>query len=425
MKKVLLISYYFSDLTVIGSVRINALVKYLPQLGWQPNVIAGHHNSGVESGNGEKNETNYDSYTKWKKMLRMDSRKGFKEQLNLDGKNMNNAIDLALKIHDEIINYPDAVSLWLKPAIRRAEALLEEERFDAILSSSAPPTNHLIARELKKHHGIPWIADFRDLWTQNHYYRHSRIRRHFEEQLEINTISLADTLVTVSKPLANKLMMLHRGKKTYVVTNGYDPHQVNPGRPLPNKFTISYTGSIYKGRQDPELLLAAIADLISSRSINPSDISLEFYGNIEKWLLQEICRYDLENVAKVFGPISRQESIEKQRCSHLLLLLAWNDPQEPGIYSGKLFDYLAARRPILSIGITGGVVDALLRETQAGTHISKLDELKCFLLESYIRYKYDVPLQYNGIDSEIEKYSHLQMAKKFSDILNETERNGI
>jgi hypothetical protein len=88
----------------------------------------------------------------------------------------------------------------------------------------------------------------------------------------------------------------------------------------------------------------------------------------------------LQCIADVYGIVTREESIIKQRCAHILLLLNWNDPQEKGVYTGKIFDYLAAQRPILSIGRCGGVVEDLLEQTKAGVHVAKKHFLKWIIL---------------------------------------------
>lgn len=118
--------------------------------------------------------------------------------------------------------------------------------------------------------------------------------------------------------------------------------------------------------------------------------------------------------------VTRERAITEQRKAQILLLLTWNHPAEKGVYTGKLFDYLAARRPILSIGYTdGGVVKELLDKTQAGVHCSNETELREYLLKAYREYKELGAVQYHGIEAEIMKYSHREMARKFAKVLGE------
>lgn len=120
------------------------------------------------------------------------------------------------------------------------------------------------------------------------------------------------------------------------------------------------------------------------------------------------------------GQVPRETAIAQQRKAQILLLLTWNNTQEKGVYTGKLFDYLAARRPILSLGYTGGgVIKELLDQTQAGVHCSNEAELKDYLIKAYREYKEQGAVQYRGITAEVMKYSHRKMARKFADVLED------
>lgn len=148
------------------------------------------------------------------------------------------------------------------------------------------------------------IADFPDLWSQNHNYGYSPLRRMVDRRLEVKTLSKADALITVSELWAEKLGILHKGKPVYTITHGFDPAEVNILlAKLTAKFTITYTGSVYAREQNPSNLFAAIRDLISDGTMNPNDIPFRFYGTGEIWLdreselcgLSEILNYIAEN----------------------------------------------------------------------------------------------------------------------------------
>jgi hypothetical protein len=123
---------------------------------------------------------------------------------------------------------------------------------------------------------------------------------------------------------------------------------------------------------------------------------------------------------KQHGRVAKEVALEKQKESHLLLLLDWDDPNEKGVYSGKVFEYLGARRPILTIGGSiGDVVHKLLIETKAGIQATNLPTAKKVLAKLYQEYKLKGKVVYNGIEGELNKYSHREMARKFSEILNQ------
>lgn len=418
MKKVLIITYYFHQREDIAAVRLQGLTKYLTDYGWEPTILTIKSNRKINP-QFKVIETNYEEiFTRWKKVLGFKIDESFKEQLGLSTSiNKKTLIDYILDLLSEIFAYPDGQKRWYKYAIDTCDKLLIDQSFDAMISSSGPATSHLIARELKNKYRLPWIADLRDLWTQNNNYQYSRFRKVIERRLEIKTLSRADALITVSQPLAEKLKGLHKLKNIYTITNGFDPDEINKGTPLSNKFCITYTGVIYKGKQDPEPLFKALQELILENVVTSQDIVVDFYGN-NNWLKRDIEKYDLQNVVNVHNLIPREEAIKKQREAQLLLLLTWNDPNEKGVYTGKIFDYLAARRPILSIGFSGGVAEDLLKETKAGTQASNVEAIKRIIKSAYSEYKLNGSVSYNGISPEIDKYSQKEMARKFAEVLN-------
>lgn len=421
MKKVLVITFHFIKKEAIGSIRLRGLAKYLPEFGWEPTILTPESECISDTESQYKViVTQYDDITTiWKKRLGFKTQDTVKRQFGKPTyKNKKLLIDSVINIWEEIFAYPDANIGWYKHAVKAGEKLLAEAKYDVILSSSKPETCHLVAKKLKKKFCIPWVADFRDLWTQNHYYEHFFLRDVFEKRLECFTISETDVLTTVSKPLELMLKHFHREKKVYTITNGYDPDQNNPGTKVSDKFTIVYTGELYQGKRDPEPLFQATSELIKSGKIRSSDIEIHFYGTDDEWLFNDIREYKLEKVIKVHGPISREESIQEQRRAQVLLLLTWNHPTEKGVYTGKLFDYLAAQRPVIAMGIPGSVIEDLLNETQAGVYVSSLDKLKQAILSYYQEYKLTGEVSYKGNPVEIENYSHREMARRFAEVLD-------
>jgi len=402
--------------------RLRGLAKYLPEFGWDTIILTPELP--------EKPDTQYrvvqtpypgDISARWKARLGLKVEKGFQKQVGIHKALAERKLSPTIKginIIKSIVAYPDEQKQWLQPAIQEGKRLFREEHFDAILSSSYPVTCHLAARELKKMYSVPWIADFRDLWTQNHYYPYGKIRRFFERRLELRTISDADVLVTVSEPLADILSSLHLGKQVISIPNGYDPDEVSDA-PLTKEFTITHTGELYGGKRDPYLLFKAIDELISEGKLERRDIRIRFFGSNEYWLGKRIKQFSLEDVTVMYPRVPRHVALEKQRESHILLLIKWDHPSEAMVYTGKLFEYLAARRPILAIGGQGGIVSDLLEETKAGIHVSGYEQLKYFLHDCYKQYKQYGYVPYNGDIAYIgEHYSHRVMAERFSKLLN-------
>ncbi len=424
-KKVLIISYYFNQIEQIGSIRLRGLAKYLPEFGWEPTVITIKYPDKTDSAF-RTIETEYsDLMTNWKSKLGFNLDEGVQDQLNVNSKQKSKGVlDYLINKWLEIFAYPDPEKNWYKPAVKAGSEILEDEDFDLILSSSGPATCHLIAHELKNRYKIPWVADLRDLWTQNHDYAYSSLRRFRETRLEKKTFSTADALITVSSPKTERLARLHNHENVYAIPNGFDPDLISTEKELDKNMSIVYTGRIYPGKMDPEPLFKALNEIITDQEIDEKDVTVDLYGINVDVLNDSVEKYNLKNIVNIKGLIPREKVIEKQRKAQLLLLLNWNDPNEKGVYTGKVFEYLSAKRPIIAIGGYGdGVVDELLEDTDAGTSLREVNDIKNVINQYYTQFKANGKVQYKGIPEEINKFSHVGMAEKFSEVFSNVENN--
>lgn len=422
MRAVLLITYHYPPRLGIGSVRPCGLAKYLPQFGWEPIVLTPRLPEGPRPP-GRVIETAYrDVLGVWKARLGLEATRGLHEQLQL----LVSSVPRSKRLHTRaidwvksIIAYPDPMKGWVPFAMEAVREIGRNEKIDAILSSAPPVTCHLIGRRAKEILKCPWVADFRDLWTQNHYYSYGRIRRAVEARLERKTIGPADALVTVSAPLAEVLRQEFNDRSVRWITNGFDPEEFQSEAPeLTETFSITYTGQVYQGKQDPGLLLKVIADLFREGILFRREMRVRFYGPTEPWLHAMVRCYGLGDTVEIHGLESKDATLKHQRESQLLLLLNWDDPSETGVYTGKVFEYLGARRPVLAIGGPPGVVAALLEETKAGAHVGSETPLRAFLIEAYEEFHRVGCVSYAGDASMIKRYTHLEMARKFATVLN-------
>ena len=423
MKKVLVIGYFWPYRN--GSGRMLGLAKYLSDLSWKPIILTAPLGKRSELPC-EVIETYYpgDIFAKWRKIfghLGFNTQGSVKEQIkeHLGLKSEKSFLDLLITFYHEIFAYPDTEKAWKEPAIRAASRLFKNEKISAMISVW-PITSHLIAKALKQEYNTPWIADFPDPWSQNHNYPYSKVRKYFDEQLELKTFSNVDAMTAAAPLYAKKQEHFHK-RFVAVITNGFEPEDLNrPRVSLTDKFTITYTGTIYIGKQDPEKVLIALKNLISKNIMNANDVEIRFYGQRQIWLENKIIEHHLVGVAKQFGLISRYESLQRQRESHLLLLLNWEDPKEKGVYPLKSFEYLSARRPILAAGgYPGDDIEKLLIQTKAGVYASTVEEIEAALLSVYKEYKHSGFISYQGNLEEINKYSYREMAKKFAVLLNQ------
>ena len=415
-KKVLIITYHFPPRPSVASIRLGGLAKFLPEFDWEPTVLTAKFPSTSDPRYHVVETKDSDILIEWKRRLGFSPDKTFRDQLGQTGKK-DTVMDLLLNGVKEILAYPDYNKKWYRYAVPVARDLLKTERFDAIISSAGPYTAHLIAHTLKKESGIPWIADFRDLWTQNHYYSYGRVRKHFETKLELRTLANADVITATSHPFAEKLRRLHR-VPVYVVPNGFDPDLLNHTTPATPKFSINYTGRLYRGKTDPEPIFKAMRNLINEQKMDPSNVEIHFWGCAENWLQDMINDYNLSTVIFMHDTVPREQALEIQRSSQLLLLLIWNDPKEEVVVA-KVFEYLAARRPVLAIGPSSGAMTDLIDETKAGFVAESEEEIEEILTTVYRQFKAEGKVRYYGIENKIRQYTHEEMAQKIAGLLNQ------
>ncbi len=421
MKKVLIISHPFPPLQAVGSQRFYRLAKYFPKYGWEPVVLtvkrAGKPPNGIKV-----IETDYkDIVSTIKSKIGFNPKKVFYKQLDIEvSKNFNHLTwkSKIIKFLKEVINFPDDRKRWYRFALKSASECLDKEMIDIIISTSFPVTSHLIARKLKQKYKIPWIADLRDLWTQNPYIDKFSLIKYFERRLEVKTLSNADSLVTVTHPWINTLKELHKNKKIFCVTNGYDDDDFPEiTTTLTEKFTITYAGTLYNGKRDPSLLFKILAQLIKEKRVTKELIEIRLYGPKEDWIVEKVKKNNLEDIVNFHGLVPREEVLKNLRESQVLLLLVWNSKNEEGFCPAKIYEYFGSRRPIIAMGWPGSVVKNLLEKTNTGKFADNIDNVRYILLEYYQEFiKYgEVKCRSNR---NIENYTYNSITKTYAEILN-------
>jgi glycosyltransferase involved in cell wall biosynthesis len=320
------------------------------------------------------------------------------------------------------IYIPDGQIGWFPHALRAGKRLLETQRIDAIYSTSFPVTAHLIAYKLKQATNIPWVADFRDLWTENHYAEYSsELRKRLDQGIESKFLAAADTLVTVSDAWAETLRKLTRGhKRVKVIRNGFDSSELaGIEHTPPAKWTITYVGLFYGAKQDPSALLETLRRLIDDGRIPREDVRFNIVGEPDSYVKDLVARYGISDLTCFTGFVSHQEALAYQVNASLLLLFLHSDRSDIGHVPGKLYEYLGARRPILAIVPPNFEVARIIRETHAGMTVEATDlaGIEQCLLDSYLAYKSGREVLLS--ESDLSPYERRHGAQRLADLLNE------
>jgi glycosyltransferase involved in cell wall biosynthesis len=380
--RLLVVSYAFPPFNSIGGVRVGKTAKYLLRHGHDVRVLTSRDQPFPATLPLEVPEQNviYSRYLNVRKPIEG----ALGERAHAAVSNKPDHSEGALKqllgfLVRTFVYFPDANIGWLPYATRDLSKLIGSWKPELILASSPPPTGLLVAHHVAKKYKVPWVADLRDLWVDHQYYNQPHGRQLIEEKLERHVFSSATAFVTVSEPLADTLRRKY-GKPTAVVLNGFDPADY-PRAPLTisgnDELKILYTGVIYRGRQDPSPLFKALKLL----GDDARKIKVVFYGSFLGGVLDLAARHGVEHLVEVNSPVPYRESLRMQTEADLLLLLLWTDKDERGVYTGKLFEYVGARRPILALGGEDNVAADFIQERSAGTVLADPGRIAAHLLQ--------------------------------------------
>jgi glycosyltransferase involved in cell wall biosynthesis len=228
-------------------------------------------------------------------------------------------------------------------------------------------------------------------------------------------------LVTVSQPLADRLKAVYRNVPIHVAVTGFDPELYARADPqLSDKFLVLYAGRVWP-EQDPRRFLVPLANAIDSGRVDPARTRVELLsmGTLGPEDRAFIRHRGLEGVVEELDFVPRDEVIDRERTAQVLLHLRWDDPEETGILTGKIFEYLAARRPILSTGLYKDAVSALLEETGAGVASNSDEEAEAFLVQAYEAFASKGRVPYEGRQDVVDRYDARRTAATVAAILEE------
>jgi glycosyltransferase involved in cell wall biosynthesis len=421
MRDVLFISYYVPPRPGIATTRTRQLIKHLSSYGW--NVTA--FTAQLEGASPDVVQSPY-----------VDIRGSIKRTLGLHGSVTHDALRTKTAAHNakrslrqflietafNATNYPDAQAGWYFGGRKTLRSLLASRSYDIVLSSAPPfTTNLMIAwalRCISSERSIPWIADFRDLWIGNVLYGTSPVRKFFDQLFEKRSLQLATALTTISQPMANELQKRYPDKPTYVIPNAFDATEWEA---IPfatsERCTFLYAGDLTSGRRDPEPLFRVVRNLLDRGEIQSHEITLDFYCEPERWLFARIAEHRLGNVVRVHGTVPRDTVLAAERRADRLLVLLWDGPSSEGILTGKIFEYLGARRRIITIGGPPiSAVDAVLAESGAGTRYMSDSALESEVLRAIMEHR-SGKIQIVPPDA-LAPFEASTLARRFADVFN-------
>jgi glycosyltransferase involved in cell wall biosynthesis len=314
---------------------------------------------------------------------------------------------------------PDTAT-WSVDARRAALRAARRYHPQAVFSSAPPHSVTLVAHAVAGRLRLPWIVELQDLWVGYPIRRGTRLRRSVDRVLESITMRRARAIVTVSEPLVEKLRRLHPEKSVTALPSGIDDAIVAPADgPVDLDFTILYTGRIYNGRQDLGHLLRAARAAVDSGLVDQAALRIVLVllhplAEEDRALIDEL---RLADCVEVRPRVTRDDAIALQRRAQVLLHLRWDDPNEPGIMTGKIFEYLAAGRPILSTGRYADSASALIDRTGAGAATYAEAETVAWLGSAFAQYRATGGVLYHPDRAALDRLDAASLARGVASIL--------
>ncbi len=429
MKKVLIVSYYFPPAGGPGVQRWLKFVKYLPDFDIQP-IVYVPENPSYPIVDRELTAEISDKVVIIKRRIwepyglasffSKSKTKKISSGIIPTAQKQSLFEKLSLWIRGNFF-IPDARVFWVKPSVKYLRKYIVENGIDTLITTGPPHSLHLIGLHLKSQLPLRWIADFRDPWITIGYHNQLKLtaaskRKH--EILELKVLQSADEILVTSS--STRLQFLTKTTKPItVITNGYDDEQVER-QIVDNKFSLAHIGSLLSER-NPVFFWQCLAELVREVPDFKDYLQLKLIGTVSDDVLQTINSYDLTAFVDLVGYVSHREALIQQRKAQILLLIEINSKNTISIIPGKLFEYMAAGRPILAIGPKGSDFAEIIKKTNTGEFFdyAQKEDLKKSILNLFGLFK-EGQLRVNAVG--VEQFSRKKLTENLSQIIKGTHR---
>ncbi len=345
-RSVLLVAYHFPPLGGIASLRALRFARLLPEFGWQPIVLTARrgdytHDPSLTFPEAQVHRTG-----------NLELSRAGREVLGLPagaGARLTRRSPLAWlrRFARRWLYRPDAQIGWYPFALAAARRVLRDQPIEAVFTTAFPITAHLVGRRLRRDTGLPWVADFRDLWSDWAFEPGLRLR--LDQALEHDLLAEASAVASTSDTYADVLR--NRGaRRSLTLTNAFDecvtPRTMRPRRVGP--LHVAHLGSFYPEYQTLDAALLALGALQSTHQV-----TLTFVGALPAALAPVLARAGLEPHVEATGFVAHAKSLERAAQADVLLVAGPAHAETPamrGLVPAKVFEYLGLRRPILMLG---------------------------------------------------------------------------
>lgn len=379
-RRVLMIAYAFPPSGGSGVQRSAKFAKFLPRFGWLPTVWTVEEAEGLPRDESLCEDLPAEvtvcprapggGVLAMRRTLRgfVNARAG--EGLTGVASRFAKAVDWRLETWIASTSLPDDCIGWARKSVGPLLHRLEVEPIDVIYSTYSPASNHWLGLELKRRTGLPWVADFRDLWTDDgRYAEPSPSRRASHRRLEQEILEAADVVIGVT-PRQTKILSDHvpqSREKFLTITNGFDPEDFTAFEPpharQREEFVLAYVGRFALSQTSDEWF-AGLQSFVVGLGGRRSKFIFRVVGHVNRATQARLTATGAR--CEFVDYVPHREAIEAMRDADALLLCSPTGTNGDSVICAKLFEYLASRRPILAIGAKGGECEHIVRSCDAG-----------------------------------------------------------
>ncbi|MFA8299581.1 MAG: glycosyltransferase family 4 protein [Hyphomicrobiales bacterium] len=430
MKKVLIITYYWPPSGGMGVQRWLKFVKYCKEFGWEPIVYAPlnpEYPSYDKSFEKDiPNDTTilrkevWEPYTLYKRFVGRKKNDTIKIAFSSQKKKKGITEKISIWLRANLF-IPDARCFWIKPSIKYLSKYIESNSIDAVVSTGPPHSTHMIARGLQKKFSIPWLADFRDPWTQVCYFKTlspGKLAFAIHRKWELDILKNADVVTAASEGFERGFQEL-LNREYNVVHNGFDADDFSivDGIQPDSKFTFVYAGSMSADR-NPITLWKVLSDLCKEVEDFSSNLAIKVFGIPDITIEESVKENDLSDNVFFSGFVSYEEILKQEKKAQVLFANSSTNDEDNHVIPGKMYEYLAIGRPILYLGKEDSEASKLLSQTNAGIAINNdnYTKLKSQITDWYTAYKSTGKLETNT--TSLEKYTRKYLSREFAKLLD-------
>jgi len=364
--RVLLVSFYFPPAGGGGVQRPLKLAQYLPAMGVETHVLAPDDPRWLHRDDGLRAPSQA-----WVHRARYVGVSGGKPSEVLAGTEGLGRVATRARLQLRRLVVPDENATWALTAIPAGIKLVRKHDIDVVVSTSPPPSTHLIAAAIARATGAKWVADLRDSLVAHAHRRADSAATRAKSSLHLRVARLvasrADAITCVSEAISEETRALAPRGRVVTIANGCDFDDVAGLERHPTeRFRITHTGSFF-GKRDPRPFLTAL-------SASGLDVVARFVGDFRAADREWAESLGLGDRLELIPYAPRRRALELQRDSEaLLLLIPEADGRGRGVLSGKVYEYLAAERPILAVIPPDGAAAKLIRDVGAGIVVAPDD----------------------------------------------------